>query len=58
MKMWYVPSLWEAPIRVTVITTEHRPDGRLIYIHAVSDTMEPIEDYAQKFSRTKPARYH
>lgn len=55
---WYTPSLWEAPIRVTIIQEETRKDGRPIYTHSVSDTGELIMDYSQKFSRTKPVRYH
>lgn len=57
-KAWYVPSLWEAPIRVAILQEEKRPDGRPIYIHSVTETGELIIDYSQKFSWTKPARYH
>lgn len=58
MKMWYTLSLWEMPVRVRVIDIERRQDGRPIYIHSVTETGEAIDDYAQKFTRTKPVRYH
>ena len=57
MKMWYVPSLWETPVKVTVIDTEKRPDGRPIYIRSVDGAGHAIDDYANKFSRTKPVLF-
>ena len=57
-RAWYVPSLWEVPVKVTIIQEEKWKGDRPVYIHSVTDTGELIEDYAQKFSRTKPARYH
>lgn len=58
MKMWYAPSLWKPPVPVEIIREEKRPDGTPIYIHSVTKTGKKISDYAQKFSKTKPARYY
>lgn len=57
-KAWYTLSLWESPVPVTITSVENRPDGRPIYIHAVTAEGKHIDDYASRFSATKPALYH
>ena len=55
--MWYVPSLWCDPVRVTVVWVEKDTHGRISFIHSTDHTGRWVNDYPTFFVKEKPYRY-
>lgn len=49
-RLWYVPSLWESPIRVVVLRTEFFNGSPIFYECKSVHDGRYIKDYANKFA--------
>lgn len=57
-KCWYVLSLWEKAIRVTVVRTETDWLGRVCWVEAVDSKGNMYRDYIVRFTTSRPVQYY
>ena len=56
-KVWFVVSLWEKAIRVTIQRIEHGEDGRILWVESKDRNGNWHCGYPSQFTTAKPVQY-